>query len=961
MLKKILGLLLAVIIAVCPVASFAEGESATTLPAENFNDGNISSWTAEGGSAVFSSDDYGYLKFTADEEGAVLSRDLGIESGAFTVDFKIKAESETGTATVSVGGAELALDFANKTLAGQSFIPKLWYNVRVVSDGSLYIDGVNVTTVAVNDFENSFKITADQACVIGIDDFEVYAEKKTDELTSTPLDFKFDDFTFTNKATGTKNYAEATLETENTKIQSTLGTSSWASTGQGNNPVNALNFSSVANITPVVGKFGKSTADTSAYINHTASDNKSYSKSTLDFNVGFNGRITGQGEKQAISFNMAFDGDSPEDLLLRSYGIYTSGGFLGTNAGYEKTNADIIADGGWLLKISGDKMYIFSNTMSYSIRPALLPGQWNNVRLEMEAGDAKLGSYTGSTDSSLISMYISVYVNDIAIAEDIAVAASSYYVQNRGTSVSQRGRFQGMHRIFFEYDWSNTWNTTGGIYLDDVKIENYYSGADYDAVKSPLLMEENGTLGVEEDGTVDHVSVWDHDKWVQGGVVYVDSEQTLASYVEDLPSDRNYGITFRNASGNIISDLNTTVGDITYAEIIRTDYSRIYVSLIGKNNSVANFAQNGSSTAAFGTWSNSTKNAWDTQNTTIVVSDNTVMGGKSDDSVLAFSPASGATSDFRTKYAFLPKLSNGYAYDSADDFRPVTVGLSVLMTDTTSTFSMGAWYAPGPVGSYVNESSTAIADGSKQNMIVSMKNGDILNQSGTSIGAYNANEWNRIEITFYPAYPEYRVDIHVNGETVAHRYIVKADSMYQAISWFLMQVTGNVYVDDLTAVTGYYKPEAPVVESSDKGVIDKLSSDTFLAASDKSVADITAALGTGRIYADSTYASEKTGNVATGDKLVVQNGAILKYFTINAEDFVREGNTVKALARSAGDKLYIGLYTDEAATTLDSIASATADEKGIFSTTIDTTGIEAIKGFLWNSKLVPYIPAKVVE
>lgn len=960
MFKKLLGIMLAVILAVSPVATFAEDESAVTFPiAENFNfavgDENLSAWTADGGIASFCSDDYGYLRFTANEAGATLSRELGITEGAFTVDFRIKAESTSGTATVSVGGMELTLDLTNKTLAGKSFIPKLWYNVRVASAGStadVYIDGAVVSENTDITFENAFKIIAAQACVIGIDDFKVYAEKKTNELTSTPLDFKFDNFSFTNAyetpATAGTNLASPSINTENTKLDELT---SWTQSVQGNAPVLGMNFDANVNLVSVKGKFGKSKDDNSIYFTNNGNGKSAVTNdSSLDFNIGKNGYIPNKGDKQVISFNMAFEGEKPVDFMVRSFNIYntsTAADYLGGKAG---RTSSVAGNAGWLMKFMGDRMYVFGNTEYYSIVPALLPNQWNNVRMEIEAGNMEF-----SSSADLNAMIISVYINDVPVIVEKNIPSTEYYVRNQSGSASRRGRFKGIHRLVFNYDWTNYASSETGVYLDDIKIENYLSGSSYIAPASPLIKEENGTVGIEESNP--STSIWNHDKWVQGNIVYVDSSQTLSEYAATLLPGRYHNIVFRDSSGNVINNWNTIFGNNTiYAEIIRTDYSRIYASLIGENTPVIDFALDGSSSSEFKSWSDAALNNWNYQNVSIT-SLSQPKGGKID-SFLEVAPAEGQSSNLRVKYAFNQRLSQNYAYYSADDFRPVTVSATVLVPEG-STFQMGAWHTPGPKGAYLNGVSDVVADGSKQDWIISMKNGQILNKSEDVVGAYNYNEWNRVEITFYPGYPNYRVDAYLNGKPLLQKYLVR-NTVLQSLSWFIVQQSGgNVYIDDLSAVTGYYKPEAPAVETANKGVIDILSADKFLAQSGKSVADIKAALtnnGDVRIYTDATYATEQTGNVVTDNKIVVQSGAILKYFTIDTSDFVRDGNTIKSLARNADDKLYIALYDDEDATKLNSVISAKATDAGIIRKEVPAS-IKAFKPFLWNSLLVPYFGA----
>ncbi|MBQ2888960.1 MAG: hypothetical protein IJE41_00750, partial [Clostridia bacterium] len=270
------------------------------------------------------------------------------------------------------------------------------------------------------------------------------------------------------------------------------------------------------------------------------------------------------------------------------------------------------------------------------------------------------------------------------------------------------------------------------------------------------------------------------------------------------------------------------------------------------------------------------------------------------------------------------------------------------------------------------------------------------------IGTYNPGEWTHLSVTVYPGAASNRVDVRVNGEYATIQNFDVDDETYatikaeaaksgtdlrdyprvntdaysralmlaasnvklQTIEEFIVYYygrTGNtaassIGIDDLKASWGYYKADVPSITPANKGVIDILSADKFLAQSGKSVADIKSALtnnGDVRIYTDAAYANEQTESVGTGNKIVVQNGAILKYFTIDTSDFVRDGNTIKSLARSADDKLYVALYDDADATKISSVISATAEKSGIIRKEVPAS-IKAFKPFLWNSLLVPY-------
>jgi len=995
MLKKILGLTLAAALAVCPAASFAEGETEASFPVvQTFNDGVVEGWSAEGGTAEFSDCDYGYLSFTADSAEAVLAKELGIESGAFTVDFKIKAESKEGTAEVSVGGMKLALNLADKTLQGKDFIPSLWYDVRVASDGEkadLYIEGAKVSEDTAITYDGLFSISAGGAMVIGIDDFKVYNEKKSGELTSTPLDFKFDGFFFVNNSADDSAAVEPTITTERTKFDKN---ETYTSSVQGKAPVFGTNFVNSAGISVVEGKFGKSKDDSSVYINHKGVSAANTYDSTLDFNVGLNGLLPSSGDKQVISFNLAFDGEVPDDIVLRTYNIYQLGSgsnFLGGKAG---ATTSVTGADGQVMRIVGESMYLFGKTKYYSIRPALLPNQWNNIRLEFESGTAPINS----TSATEVAMKVSAYVNDMVVAKDVEVKASEYFVRNQGTDANNRGRFKGIHHLQFNYNWSDGKEAENGLYLDDVKIENLYSGAKYKAVDSPIVWNEKGSLSLDRFAeSSEGWTPYRNDKWVQGNIVYVDREMTLQDYKKSLKAERNLGVVFRNEEGETLSDLSRKIGDITYAEITRTDFSKIYVSLIGKTTEITEFTLDGDESSFDTSWDangvkNNTLGAWDGDGNSsdwgadggddnAVTSQNALAGKTDGDKVLKIAAASDG-SEKKTKFAFfrkngdLPTSGTPSVYTKADYFRPMTFEGSVLIPSESSSLNIKTVNMLGSRKSYVyGKGNTQTNHNDALYSLIHFKGGYITarkpygEDGALELGQYKEGEWNRIAFTVYPGYGRYRIDVAVSGK-LAGEYIyisTGGNVMHQATTWLMLNTVGDVYIDDFTATTGYYNHLADnsvkvSISDDNKGVIDVLSDNEFLMLKGKSAEEIKTALAAaenGRIYTDNTYTAAQTGNVVEGNKIVVQNGKILKYFDVNTSDFVIDGNVVKSLARNASDKLCVALYED--GETPEAVQWINAEKKGIVESLEIASDIKSVRTFLWNNVLAPYVPSQTSQ
>lgn len=989
MFKKLLGIMLAVILAVSPVATFAtnsaEGETPVVVT-ETFNNGEIpSAWSG----GAFSSDDYGYLKFTANEAGATLTRELGIEEGsAFTVDFRVMVES--GSATASAGGYSYEL--------GSDFAPGLWYNVRVASAGStadVYIDGASVSTGTSFDFENAFEITANQACVIGIDDFKVYNSKLEGNsgMSAEVLNMTFDGFAFT----GTSGTLTPT-SIENMKAHydsSTVIKEKEFQIELSNNMVGGVQ----------TGKFGKSTADNAFALTHSAYSSTK-PNAAFDVALGDGSHLYKEGDTQVLSFNVACDDEETREFRMRYYPWYKSeedflrGGKTGVGS------SSVTKDDGYLLSVENDRVFVFGddNARSYSIIPALMPNQWNNIRLEITAGDGNTTAFT-----------YNLYINDILIAEDVAVAQTAYYVRDINNNAKNTlGAFYGFNRLSFEYKTSNTggYDTAGGFYFDDIKVENYYQTEVPAKVASPLLKGDNVLPGTNTDISGTAFTNWDYDKWVTGPVVYVDKDMTLAQYKEHLNSiGKNLGVTFRNADGSAANDTDE-IGNLKYAEIIKTNYERMYVSLVGENKTLKTHCDDVASitsTSAVGTFYSSSYAS---------LSEVNGVGGRVAETDKSASVTANATGqDATVRYALHSRDSSSasfssYTNSSSDAYRPVTFESSVLMPDAEDGYAQiaGRYY-----DAQWNTANNITTSSSVQNTFTYLEGGLITigarvsatdsNNDVKIIGTYNPGEWVKISVTFYPGATINRVDVRVNGEVARIQNFAddetyaaakeaakssdlkqfarknmnvyskalklkntanyKLQSMEEFIIYYAGRTssksitTSSIGIDDLKASWGYYKADIPSITPANKGVIDILSADKFLAQNGKSVDEIKAALtnsGDVRIYTDATYANEQTESVVTGNKIVVQNGAILKYFTIDTSDFVKDGNTIKSLARSADDKLYVALYDDADATKISSVISATAEKPGIIGKEVPAS-IKAFKPFLWNSLLVPYFGA----
>ncbi len=907
-MKKLLSLALACIFVMAMAVMPMTGVAAETQVID-FNDGSISGFT--GGTIV--SDPKTDNPCLSIEESGVASVSL---SNALTVDFKLKAADKEKSVSIALNGANALTVSGNKiqftTAAGEqnkNFVAGLWYSLRLTAtnDGvQLYVDGLDMGLLTITASPFTAFSVAGAAC---LDDVKSYAEAQegSTNMEATLLDFSFDGFsTTTNTTTGTSSGKEY-------PIQNITVNSCEATKNVGNEKPVFANFQRSLDFkSNVSGVYGKATEDQSGYFYHTKNESSAGSfDSSVDFKLGTNAVLNNPGDTQVISFNLAFPEDaSNRAMTVRGHGLFRSS----TNAGYPSsgtvyahdkigvggdTNNQTTGNKGWIIQIKGDRVYFFGDTTFYAIIPALMPEQWNNFRLEISMGDGTVNALT-----------YKAYINDIEIVSDGAVAAGNYYIRKVDTqgksTYNPRQYFWGIHRLSFNYYWgtSSDYNTSGGFYLDDVNVTNYYGGTVPQRPASPLLTDANFTDAASTSANPASQEGWNHDKWVTGNVVYVDSAMTLAAYLDQLAADKRVGdVIFRDATGAVVSDLNTPIGDITYMELVNNNYERRWVGLVGKVTTISDFDESAGdsvpTSAAVGTWYNSGGNA------TIAA---TEAGGGCSGTAVSLT-SNGTSAQPTLRYALSARnTSTSYIYTSADRYRPVTFEFSALMPAAEDGYlRFCGRYLNGPSGAANNNMTSPI----ERNFII-LEKGEIRAQqrstdkdNTTLLGTYTPGEWNHFAVTYYPGMQTNRVDIRVNGEFVKTTgnitrswsgalmlagSNVKLQSMEEFVIYYYnaasssQPVTSQVLLNNLKVSAGYYQaPEQPALSYEGKAL--SVSDKTVTMFSKPTAASLTEQLqgstnGTVAVYADNTCTAPATGYVASGNKIVVQKGNLLQYYNL---------------------------------------------------------------------------------
>ncbi len=663
----------------------------------------------------------------------------------------------------------------------------------------------------------------------------------------------------------------------------------------------AKNLEDENTIKAVNGKFGKSASDTSVYIhNNAVQDATSGQEPYLQMAPPKASYIANEGDSQTLSFNCAFDSTMRP---IRITGAVNNDTTWTTVKNYimslTPTNVDVL----------GAKT---------SIAPALVAEKWYNVVINVTRGE----------EYSTVDLYI----DGRKLIDKGQITAQ----KNNDTTVI--AKFGGFASIRLDYYCAAAQRASeGGIYFDDVKLVSYTDGATYTAPETKAQLTK-GTVGF--------------DRWIMSDyVIYQSADATVGDIKDGLGAEEKgiKAISFRNADGAEFSDTDT-VGSGIFAEITDINNNNVYVKIVGGANEFYGAANEVKDVSEIGTGRGNVEK-WGITDSNIALAGG--KGSKSADDT-AMELTRGTQSQAYLDYCL--QTDGGRTVVNEKSFRPLNVSFNVLLPDTETGF-----YA-------VARSKTDVTNGSEtpifQNIVI-FKNGavnggfaDEVTKLTPVIGAYKANEWNRISYTIVPGNG---VTVSLNGTPVYN--VEKLD--YTAVLDIRFSTTGTAYIDDVRMSSGYFESEtAPSAAFADgiKGTdgrcvipadyadytVSELVSENLLSVS-----------GEMKIFADSTYTESvgADGYMDNGTVIVVKNDNIYKYMTVYG-GFSYSGGSVSCGAAD-GDVLYAGVYNTDG--TLVKAAMSSDVNNSTLSCAVNAGDGQTIKAYLWSSQQQAIVPLKAIQ
>ncbi len=664
--------------------------------------------------------------------------------------------------------------------------------------------------------------------------------------------------------------------------------------------VSVNNMEDSSTITAIGGKFGKDTSDKSIYLhNNEVSGASAYLEPYLQMNPPRASYITNEGDSQTLSFNCAFDG------TMRPIRI----------TGAVNNDAVWTSVKNYIMSLTPTSVNVLG--ASASIAPALVAEKWYNVLINVTRGD----------EYSTVDLYI----DGKKIIDNGTVTAQ----KNNTTDVISK--FGGFCSIRLDYYCSKEQRAAeGGIYFDDVKLVSHTNGAAYTAPETKASITK---------GTVDF------DRWIMSDyVLYQSAETTVGDIKNGLGAEEKgiKSVTFRDASGNSLSDSDKT-GTGIFAEITDINDNKVYVKIIGGAKEFLGAANEVKDVSEIGTGRGNV-GKWGTTNSV-----NAVEGGKGskDLSDIAIKITPENTTD-QAYIDYCLQTDSGKTMVNEASFRPLNVSFNVLLPDKETAF-----YA-------VARSTANVDSGSKvfQN-IVTFKNGvvnggfaDEETKLTPVIGAYNANEWNRISYTIVPGNG---VTVSLNGTPVY--YVENLD--YTAVLDIRFSANGTAYIDDVKMSTGYFDAEtAPSAAFKDE--ITGADGRRVISAeySDYTVSELIAerlltVSGDMKVFTDNTYAVPVSSDeyADNGAVIVVKKDDIYKYIEVYS-GFALSGGTVSCGAKD-GDILYAGVYNAD--NTLAKAAMSSDVKNGTLSCSAEAGSGQTVKAYLWSSQQQAIVPLEVMQ
>ena len=347
----------------------------------------------------------------------------------------------------------------------------------------------------------------------------------------------------------------------------------------------------------------------------------------------------------------------------------------------------------------------------------------------------------------------------------------------------------------------------------------------------------------------------------------------------------------------------------------------------------------------------------------------------------------------RIRYALTPDYGADRAYTYSAPYRPITIEFSILLENQSDAARLLFWRSEGPYNSKDVFGNTVEAR--KQNGMMFFTYNSTTGQNeirlkttgGEFVSNYNVGEWNRIAVSYYPGYHQFRLDVSVNGKLLKSMWKYQ-NSTEEASNSMLAQVinaiqfdtnskaTSNVYLDDVKIFTGYYDhaPETPALISADDDIVIEKDTKSIVLKDSKTKAELLNALADSSVdeilgvYKTRSYVGENvtvadTDALSVGNIVAIQKGEIIEYYEIAENKFTfKQGSAeiagdltegtkinVSAYARSATAKLIVAQYDANRKLVEDGITIADASSGVAKANSVEVkAGAKIVKAMLWD-------------
>lgn len=653
------------------------------------------------------------------------------------------------------------------------------------------------------------------------------------------------------------------------------------------------------------GVFGKSAADSVMHIKRIDESSDTSLDTRLEFNNSFD-KLYATGDSIEISVDFAFD-EKLTPLCLTAQLLKEDGSL--------KKVVDFI-------KVSGDYIKILNDNHVFDLTPALIPGKWYNLRVVLTSGD-------GESTYNTVTAYLDGELIVDGPTSTKPDGQAPVYIQNHeltdftstvGAVEDEFDRLAGIDYLWVHF--KNTSSHTGkGLYCDNLEMTKYIGGALPKTTYTKLPITSSVVTA----------------SYAQRGTVFTDAATTINEVFEMFDMSRAKSVTVRDASGNEITDYNTTANG-KYAEIKSNDNERYYVTMDGTNKTIAEI-------------SDTTDTALKTESNLTVTEVKKGAGRAASDKSIFVESSDGNKGAVKVD---LFATSTTYADSTA--YKPLAAEVSVMPLGDSKV----------EVQMYTNANTrNSLTSGHEYRMgitAVYFENGMIYGKNSSyPIMPYEAGKWYKITVTSQPG--SQTLEVRVNGEYAEETgsYTVRKYPT-QFISQFKLIVHDEAVFDDIKIYNGkYIEDEIPYVTSaSEDAIVDGtkiyIPEETLITELTDYI-DFTCGKAMG-IYSDSTL-SEQIAELEEGCVLVIENDGIYKEYEICLQkpDYETdciyptvEGNVYSAYAvpTDSNAQLIIAAYSDGV---LNKVVFGTAEQgSSKLTASAEINGSDTVKLMLLNTK-----------